>query len=173
MESLIMENKQLSIWPGKELDFFAPRKKTKRDLNREKREAFKKKLLERAILSEDEFEKYNDLLDKRDLKREVIEYNEEIREKYEKDEMDYYVYRASIVNLGIPQMLFTTLSQFSNKNQDHLSVLDLIVMYNSINNVFPERPNYNELKKFRKANDLSFFGGSQYLIMERYLQNLT
>lgn len=85
--------------------------------------------------------------------------------------MNCFAYRASIMNLGVPQMLLTTLSQFSNKEQDKLKILDLYVLCDSIGNVFSGKVGASNLKEFRKENNLSFFGGSQYFLMKRFLDN--
>ena len=152
-----MEARQLSIWNRKQLDFFAPKVKSEeqiqRDLNREKRKAFKEKLLERVVLSEDEITKYNFPLHKKDL-------------------VEYFSKHSNNFNPGVPQMLLTTLSQYSNKEQEELFLLDLVVMCKSIKEVFPEGRGYNELRKFREVNGLSFFGDSQYIFMVNYLRSL-
>lgn len=143
MESLIMEPLQLSIWPESE---WGPKLKSKKEI-------FNKKLLERAVLSEEELEKYNFPLRKEDL-------------------VDYSNKHNCTSRLGIPQMLLTTLTQYLNKEQKDLLVYDLLILSNSIKNVFPEGAYYTYLRKFRKENELSFFGNSQYSFMEKYLESL-
>lgn len=147
---------QLSFWTEKEIDFFFPRRKTKREILREEKELFNKILLEKAVLSDEEMKKYNVPLKKEDL---INFFNNEIREKYNS-------------NLGVHQMLLTSLSQYFKKEQKDLLVSDLIILYKSINNVFSfskkEQIDIKQFKQFRKTNNLAFFTGSQYNFMKEY-----
>ena len=128
-------------------------------------------LTKRFVPDFEDVGKYNFFLEKEDLIRDCKNYNEEVRQAYEKGDLHYFGYRAAIMNPGVPQMLLTTLSQFSNKKQEDLFVLDLVVLYHSIGLNFPDQKiEYSNLKKFRKANKLSFFGGSQYFLMGRNLK---
>ncbi len=149
---------QLSFWTKEEIDFFFPRRKTKREILREEKEAFNKKLLERAVLSDGEMKKYSAPLKKENL---INFFNNEIKEKYNS-------------NLGVPGMLLTSLSQYSKKEQKDLFVSDLVIMYKSINNAFSEKEQIDikQYKQFRKINNLSFFGGSQYTFMMEYIRKI-
>jgi len=115
-----MENKQLSIWPESEL---GPKLKSRKEIKAEKRKAFRKKLLERAVLTEEELVKYNFPLDKKDL----IKYDNE---------------HKCNSRLGIPQMLLTALVKYLGKEQKDLLVSDLFILYNSLQDLFPEGAYY-------------------------------
>jgi hypothetical protein len=169
-----MEYKQLSIWSKEEMNIFAPRMKSKKEIKLEKRELFKRKILERAVLSDEEKEKYNFPLVKKELKNIVEYHNQECLEKYNysKDKItDRINYHLTIFNDGTPQMVLTSLSQYSKKEQKDLLVSDLVVMYQSINNAFLEKKQI-DTKKFRKANNLTFFGCRQHTLMEEYIASL-
>jgi hypothetical protein len=169
-----MEFQQLSIWSKEELDFFAPRRKTKKDFLNEKREFFKQKILERVILSDEEKEKYNFPLIKEELINTINYYNQLRENEFinsKKGLMDRINYHIKIFNNGIPQMVFTSLSQYSKKEQKDLLVSDLVIMYKSVINAFSEKKNI-DLKKFRKLNNLTFFGYKQHKIMDEYMKSI-
>jgi len=151
-----MEYVQGMIWSQEELDIFAPRKKTKREINKEKKEAFEKKLLERVVLSDEEIEEYSFPLEKKDM---VNFFNK----------IEIEIGRNYYMNPGVPKMVLTTLSNYFDKNQDELLVSDLIVFYNSFNNIFPDE--IKGFKKFSKKNGLRF-GLSQYAFMHKYMESL-
>ena len=144
-----MEDVQLLIWPESE---WGPKLKSKKEIKAEAKEAFNKRLLERVVLPEERIKVYNAPLNKEDLIKYDNKHNCNSR-------------------LGIPQMLLTTLSKYLEKEQKDLFVYDLMILSNSIKSVFPEEVEYNELKKFSKANKL-FFGNTQYDFMEIYVKSL-
>jgi len=87
--------------------------------------------------------------------------------KYLEQKAGYILY-----NLGIPQMLLTSLTQYSKKTQKNLFESDLIIIDKSINQIFTDKEiNYLDIKKWRAANKLTFFGMSQYEFMENYLKD--
>ncbi|MGY4884660.1 MAG: hypothetical protein ACP5NZ_03740 [Nanobdellota archaeon] len=169
-----MRDLQYSIWREDELDIFAPKKKTKQQLRIEKREAIKTKLLDRIILQQDEFEKYNFSLKKEELIRTINEYNNTCESNFLNSKhglADTIKYHIDIFSPGIPQMLLTSLSQYSKKEHKQLLVSDLIVMYKSLLNILnDESIKGDNFKKFRKANNLTFFGYKQFLAMDEYLK---
>src|SRR4030042_3013746 len=108
-----MEGEQLSIWSKEEIDIFAPRNKTKREIRKEKRELLNNKLLERAFLSEKEKKKYNFPLIKEELINTINYHNqlcENILLNSGRGLIDIISYHINIFNPGIPQMLLTSLS---------------------------------------------------------------
>ncbi len=164
---------QLSIWSKEEIDVFAPRMKTKRELHKEYSE---RKLLERVVLSEEEANKYELPLTKEELIN-TINYHNQVCENIflnsKQGMIDRIFYHVTIFNLGIPQMLLTSLSQYSKKKQEELSVSDLIVMYKSLCNVLEDQSiKGDNFEKFGEANKMTFFGYKQYLIMEEYFKNI-
>jgi hypothetical protein len=150
---------QLSIWSEEEMNVFAPKRKTKRELRQEAKEAFNRKLLERAVLSEEEVVKYNLPL----KKIELIDF-------FNKN--DWEIGKDYYMNKGVPQKVLTSLSKYSKKEQSDLLLSDLIIMYKSFDRAFTEKLGNTEFTKFRKANNLNSFGISQYLFMDKYVKEL-
>jgi len=140
----LFSKKQMQEMKGEKPKKIQPPKKIKPDLTK------------RFEPSNGDLEKYNFFLKKEDLQKTYFEIVGD-------EEFD--------VNLGVPQYVLTTLSKFHNKNQEDLSVLDLVIFYNSLEDIFPEKIEYLELKKFSKAHGL-FFGSSQYVLMEKHLEGL-
>ncbi len=143
-----MDNLQLSLWSKEELDIFAPRKKTKKEI-------FEKRLLERAVLSDEDLRKYNFPLNKEHLVGyfKINNFEERIP-----------------MSPGVPQIVLTALSQYSKKGKGELLFSDLIIMYNSIEKVLSENGK-KVIKKFRKTNNLNFFGGTSYTFMKFYVDS--
>lgn len=71
-------------------------------------------------------------------------------------------------NSGVPSMLINSVSQYLNKQKGNLSVNDAMIFYKAINKDLKEI-NYSTLKKWKIKNNLSFFGISQYNMLEYYL----
>lgn len=170
-----MDNLQLSIWKQEELDIFAPRKKTKKELENERREAINEKLKGRIILSGEEKRKYNFPLIKEELTNTLNYHNQKCETRFldsQQGMMDAINYHMDVFNPGIPQMLLNSLSQYSEKKQEDLVLSDLVVMYKSICSVLEDDSiKTNNFKKFRKVNNLSFFGYKKFLIMDEYIQS--
>lgn len=74
----------------------------------------------------------------------------------------------------VPKTLAKTLSQFSERKMGNLSLYDLFWLYISLNSLFDGKINSKNLKKWKKENkeNISFFGISQYELMEKYLKKL-
>ncbi len=162
-----MESLQSSIWPESEL---GPKLKSRK-------EAFNEKLLERVVLSEDELEKYNFPLDKKDLIKIVQEVNKVADQVYLNSKggmVNRAIQYLSSYNPGVPQMLLTYLSHYFEKNQKDILVSDLMVLKNSLEDIFPEK---TDLKKFNKFNSFREgkpvpFGFKQYSLMRDYVESL-
>lgn len=120
-----------------------------------KPEKVKSDLTVKFIPSLDDLEKYNFILNKESLNKVFIEKR---------------TLPSEVFNLGVPQYLLTTVCKFNKKSQSDLSVLDLYILSKSFHNLFQEKINSLNLKKFSRANKL-YFGISQYLLMEEYLNN--
>lgn len=149
-----------------QIDFFdeigSIRLKSKKEIREEDKQKFIKKLQTRIVLSKEQKKKYNKALTKELLFIEVKKVNDYLCEVLDNT-------TGLLCNKAIPQLIFTTLSQYSGKSQNKLLISDLLILYLSIKNSFPESEIIsNELKKFRKANNLTFFGDQQYLIIDNY-----
>lgn len=167
---------QFEFWSEEERDSFGPKKKTKMEILKEKRELQRQKLLERTVLSNEEAEKYKVPLKKEELINTIKNYNQICEDKFinsGRGLIDVISYHVSVFNPGIPQMLLTSLSQYSKKNKEELSVSDLAVMYKSLLNVLDDQSiKGNNFEKFRGANNMTFFGFKQFLIMEEFLKKV-
>lgn len=161
-----MPLEQLTIFSEEEMENLAVGRKNPSD----------KDLTQRTNLSNEESEKYNFPLDKRDMVEYVEKHNERYNLKFRQCKLTGFhlvlFARLYIFNKGIPQMTLRTLSQYSGKKQENLLVSDLLIMKKSIEGLFPEGAKYYDLRKFRKANKLSFFGEKQYWFMELYSESL-
>ena len=56
-----------------------------------------------------------------------------------------------------------------NATQSDLDFIDLLEMHNSLEKIFHKRVRTSNLRKWLDANGLSFFGNSQYELMEKYV----
>lgn len=74
-------------------------------------------------------------------------------------------------NITVPKMLLTTLSQFAKKPQGELTLRNALDFYRAINRDLG-KVEYNRIKRWRKENKLTFFGTSQYSLLENYLKNV-
>lgn len=166
-----MKPEQFLIWSEEEMNVFAPRNKTEKEIRKEKRELLKNKLLERVVSEE----KYNFPLIKEELINTINYHNQLCENKYlngKRGMMDIISYHVNIFNSGIPQMLLTSLSQYSKKKSEELSISDLVVMYKSLFNVLKnEEIKGDNFEKFARANNLTFFGYKQFLLMDEYLED--
>jgi hypothetical protein len=151
-----MEGKQLMIWDKEYLNRVAPRMKSKREMKKEKRELLEKSLSVRNSLSDLEKDIYNYPLNKKDL----VEF-------FDKKNFGG---KGAYWNKGVPQMLLTTLSKYSEKDQKDLLVSDMKVLHKTLENIFPGYIGNLETRKFSKANNLRF-GVTQYSFMDFYLEN--
>ena len=171
-----MEIIQGMLWTKEYLDSIAPRTKTKKEINQENKEMLERKLLERYVLSNEEKEISRFPLLKEELINTMNYYNQLCETNFLNSKQgmaDKIIYHASIFNLGIPQMLLTSLSQYSDKKQKDLMLSDLVIMYKSLLNILKnEEIKGDNFSKFRKKNGLTFFGHKQYLLMKKYAQSL-
>jgi len=142
-----MEVVQGMLWSQKELDSFVLRRKTKKELLTDK-------LNERIVLGEEEEDKYAVPLKKSELMNYFFENNLESEVP---------------MNRGVPQIVMTALAQYVHKNQRDLLLSDLVSMYRSIKNLDDEK---DFIRKFRKANNISFFGNTSYTLMDFYIRDL-
>lgn len=76
--------------------------------------------------------------------------------------------RRISMNPGVPAMLLRSISQFAGKSMENLITKDAFNMHRVINNVFDGEIDYFKIKKFRKQHNLSFFGMSQYTLLDYY-----
>lgn len=152
-----MGKDQLTIWDENDMDIFAPKRKTIKELRQEYKEKFNRKLLERDILSEGEKIKYFFPL----KKEEFIDFF---------NNNDWEIGKNYYMNKGVSQMFITSLSFYANKDKSDLLISDVITIYRAMQNAFPGGIGDTECKKFKKANKLPPFGRSQYIFMERYVE---
>lgn len=73
-------------------------------------------------------------------------------------------------NLGVPSMLIRSISQFGRKPMGEITFDDALTMYMAINRDLEKVEDFY-LKNWRKNNSLSFFGMSQYSLLEYYVKN--
>ncbi|MEK6912359.1 MAG: hypothetical protein AABX26_00170 [Nanoarchaeota archaeon] len=72
--------------------------------------------------------------------------------------------------LGVPSMLIRSISQFERKPIEEITFDDALMMYRAINRDLKSVSDLS-LKKWRKNNNLSFFGTSQYGLLKYCLKN--
>ncbi|MBC8495137.1 hypothetical protein H8D36_03220 [archaeon] len=122
-------------------------------------------LTDRVVLSDSERERFEQTLDK------------SLMWSYLEQHPHYF-------NPGVPAMLLTTLTQYTGKERDELLLSDMVIMYKSIHRVLPDihkrdregRVNFvdeNSLRKWNVANGVTFFGISQYTLLELYIDRQT
>jgi hypothetical protein len=154
-----MKPKQLSIWTKEEMDIFAPENNIWEETPKQYRKKLYNKCLERASLSDEEKTRYGIPLNKERLVDFFNENPQEIGKNY-------------YMNKGVPQMVLTSLTQYFKKEQKDLLLSDLIIFYKSIDSNAPKYFGNPNLAMFRKANNLKFFGISQYEFIYKYIQSL-
>lgn len=71
-------------------------------------------------------------------------------------------------NFKVSKALLISLSEYFNKKTEDLDFVDLVQMYYSIGSSLDGEINRLTIKKWKKANNLSFFGQEQYRLMENY-----
>ena len=112
-------------------------------------------LTKRFVPSDEDSVKYGVSLKKEDLQKTLLKFNESV---------------SYSLNPGVPQYVLTTLSKYHDKDQSKLEIVDLFILYKSIQDIFSEGVGYLELKKFSKKHTL-FFGSSQYELLKEFLEN--
>jgi hypothetical protein len=137
-----MKPKQLLLWPEEYLEEMncLPRDLTSRLTLRD--------LTSRVNLDYN----FNDL-------REPLDFNEFVKlipDKYSAVKM--------------PKHLLNSIGEYFNKDAEKVDFVDLTQMYYSIGSCLDGEINNLNIRKWRKANKLSFFGVEQYLLMEKYFQ---
>lgn len=134
-----------------------------------KREFFNLDLTERVNLSEEELTDYAFLLDKKDMLNFLENvYHKNVQNSYDSGKIGYIVACASVLNKGLPQMLRTSLSQYHNKFDRELLFSDLVVMKKSLESSLSGDPSDSDISRFKKVNNLTFFGFRQYFFMREY-----
>jgi hypothetical protein len=171
-----MEAIQGMLWPQEEIDIFAPQMKTKQELRKEKSETLKKKIVERFKLSDEEFNNSDCPLLKEELINTIYYHNTVCEKEFLESKqglIETVGYHVKLFNPGLPQMLLTSLSHYSKKDQEKLNISDLLVMYKSLEDVLNNQEiGGDNFKKFRNENELSFFGLNQYLLSKEYLESI-
>lgn len=171
-----MSAKQLLIWCEEYYNSVVPRMKTKREIAEDKKEILRLELLKRVELSKEELSKMSYPLIKEELVNMVYYHNVLCEKDFLESKQGLFEkisYHAKIFNPGLPQMLLTSLSQYSRKDQNDLYISDLFVMYRSLENIL-DNPDIKGacFRKFRNENGLTFFGLNQYLLSKEYLGSL-
>jgi hypothetical protein len=137
-----MKPKQLLLWPEEYLEEMhcLPRDLTSRLTLRD--------LTSRVTLDYN----FNDL-------REPLDFNELVNLVGDK-------YSA----VKMPKHLLKSIGEYFNKDAGEVDFVDLTQMYYSIGRVLDWEINKLNLSKWRKANNLSFFGPEQYRLMGDYFK---
>ncbi|MFA6072654.1 MAG: hypothetical protein WC758_00895 [Candidatus Woesearchaeota archaeon] len=134
-------------------------------LNRTDTKAYKKEkyLLDlgvRVELSSEDLEIYGNSIDKKILR--LYYCAEKIYENSG--------YEQEISSLKVSTFLVRSIAQYVNKPIDDVTNADLLLMYKSIKSIFKEDEfNNSNARVWRKVNNLTSFGCSQYSLMENYV----
>ncbi|MFT4250296.1 MAG: hypothetical protein ACMXYD_02965 [Candidatus Woesearchaeota archaeon] len=132
---------------------------------RQEKEKKKQRLQERITLSDEELNFYSQQLKKENIEGFINNYNLFAKQFYKQEHMPELV---SIDGSGMPTRIMRITTEYTNKQPEKLLVSDLATLCRTIEHL-EETGVRNLLPKFRKANNLSSFGLSQYQIMSEYL----
>jgi hypothetical protein len=74
-------------------------------------------------------------------------------------------------NPSVPNMLIRSISQFVRKDMKEIVIEDAVKLYKAVSESISSL-DYRETAKFRNKNGLTFFGCSQYKLLDYYLRSV-